>query len=56
MKVLSNNTPIVGADFAHLVLTPEKLNRKHGEVFAALSFFPMKEEFSFICVQFQFIH
>ena len=33
----------------------EKLNWKHREVFAPLSFIPNKEEFSFIWVRFQFI-
>ena len=41
--------------FCRISFDTEKLNRKHRELFALLSFIPDKEEFSFIGVQFQFI-
>ena len=41
--------------FSRVSFDTEKLNWKHREVFAPLSFVPNKEEFSFIWVHFQFI-
>ena len=55
MKLLSNITPGFPADFTGLVLTPKSSIGNTGEVFASLSCFLDKEEFSFIWVQFQFI-
>ena len=40
--------------FSRVSFDTEKLNWKHRDVFAPLSFIPNKEEFSFIWVQFQF--
>ena len=56
MKFLSKITPKIPSRFSRVSFDTEKLNWKHRGVFSPLSFVPNKEEFSFIWVQFQFIH
>ena len=45
----------ISSRFSRVSFDTEKLNQKHREVFASLSFIPNKEECSVIWVQFQFI-
>ena len=47
--------PKIPSRFGRVSFDTGKLNRKHREVFAPLSFVPDKEEFTVIWVQFQFI-
>ena len=55
-EIFVKNYPKIPSRFSRVSFDTEKLNRKHREVFAPLSFIIDKEKCSFFWVQFQCIH